>query len=474
MTTETSTTDGGAVSAAELLYQRGMQAYRQRNWRLALAAFSELKADYPNWAGVDALLDEVRWFIQLEEVEPGRLAAAIAAEKIKPLPGEQHKKRAGGYFWLLIPLFLAIALFLWGAHQGWLPGFTNRQLQDEQRSLYDQGLAALATGDYDTAVSTFEKLSRLAPNESAAKVGLARAKRLRNLANHYRQAQAAIKTKNWDQALAELNAIVAIDPNYQDVQELLTYANQQKQLAEHFNAGVTAFDHGKWAEAISTFAWVRKTAPSYRQDAVTEYLFNSYLKEGERIVAQGDKANTDTMRLALQYFGTALALHPKNEEAAQQRELVSLYLNARLAEQRHETNTALSRWQLLYQRAPTYADGQVPEHLYTLLLQQGQAYLSAGDYQTALKIYRQAAALPVADTGKAQHQIDALLKALATPTPTSTATATLTATPLPTATPTPTFTPRPPTATPPPPPPPTHTPTPRPTATSTPVPTPER
>jgi len=467
-------TDGEQTSAAELLYQRGMQAYRQRNWRLALAAFSELKADYPNWAGVDALLDEVRWFIQLEEVEPGRLAAAIAEEKIKPLPGEQKKKRAEGYFWLLIPLILAILLFLWGAHQGWLPGFTNRQLQDEQRVLYDQGLAALATGDYDTAVATFEKLSRIAPNESAAKVGLVRAKRLRALANHYRQAKADIKTESWDQALTELNAIAAMDPNYQDVQELLTYVNQQKQLAEHFQAGVTAFDHGKWAEAASTFAWVRKTAPDYRQDAVTEYLFNSYLKEGERIVAQGDKASTDDIRLALQYFGTALTLHPKNEEAAQQRELASLYLSARLAETRNEIGAALSRWQLLYQQAPTYADGRVPDHVYALLLKQGQAYLSAGDYQTALKIYRQAAALPVADTGEAKHQIAALLQALATPTPTSTATATPTSTPLPTATPTPTFTPQPPTPTPLPPPPPTHTPTPRPTATPTPVPTPER
>ena len=49
---------------AEALYYEGMAAYQHRTWEQALDRFSRLKELQPTRPGLDALLDEVRWFLQ--------------------------------------------------------------------------------------------------------------------------------------------------------------------------------------------------------------------------------------------------------------------------------------------------------------------------------------------------------------------------------------------------------------------------
>jgi len=456
----------------ELLYQRGMSAYRQRNWEAALAAFTRLKEVDPTWQGVDALIDEVHWFMQLEAIEPGQRARAFIQEQ---RPSRRHLWISGGL--MLIALIVIVAALM-----GWTPSFGNKKLEARKQALYEQGYTALAAGDYEEAIRSFEELQALAPNADAVKVALRQAQRLQELAQRYQRAQEAIDKEDWNTAAEELEAILAIDPSYKDAAELSVYVSRQQRLAAHFAKGKELFDQGHWAEAAAEFEQLQRLDREYRADVVTEYLFNAYLNEGTRLVKEeGDRP--ESIRLALQYLGAALSIHPRNKQAAEQRRLAALYLDGLLAYIGQDWSTAARRLSQVVAIESDYAGGRASTYLFDALMHQGDALVKAGDYQAALAVFEQAAALPHPDADEARAQVERLKAALApVPTPTATPTPTIpplptaTPTPLPTATPTalptPTWTPRP-TPTPlPPPPPPTATPTPVPTPTFTP--TPER
>jgi hypothetical protein len=61
--------DAGDALRAETLYEQGMASYQRREWRQALDSFTRLKAIEPNWPGLDPLIDEARWLLQLEQVD---------------------------------------------------------------------------------------------------------------------------------------------------------------------------------------------------------------------------------------------------------------------------------------------------------------------------------------------------------------------------------------------------------------------
>ncbi len=46
-----------------------MAYYQRREWRQALDHFRRLKAIEPNWPGLDPLIDEASWLLQLEQVD---------------------------------------------------------------------------------------------------------------------------------------------------------------------------------------------------------------------------------------------------------------------------------------------------------------------------------------------------------------------------------------------------------------------
>ncbi len=463
----------------ETLYQQGMSAYRRRDWETALAAFTRLKEVDPTWQGVDALIDEVHWFMQLEAIEPGRRAQSLE---------RQQGRRVGRHLWLSALLLLIAIVMMIASWLGWVPSFGNKELEERKQALYEQGYTALAAGDYEEAIRSFEELERLAPNEDAVKVALRQARRLYTLSQRYQRAKEAIEQEDWATAAQELDAILAIDSTYKDAAELAVYVSRQQRLYAHFQKGKELFDQGKWAAAAAEFERIQQLDRNFRPDVVAEYLFNAYLNEGMRLIKEeGDKP--ESVRLALQYLGSALSIHPRNKQASEQRALAGLYLDGLLAYMNEDWETAARRLDQVVKASPDYASGKALQYLFTALMHAGEAQVQAGDYEAALTYFRRAAQLPLPDAPKAQAQVDRLLAALApAPTPTSTPTPTMpplptaTPTPQPTATPTwtptatPTFTP---TSTPtplppPPPPPPTPTPTwtPKPTPTFTP--TPER
>ncbi|MCO6453644.1 MAG: hypothetical protein J5I90_22875 [Caldilineales bacterium] len=481
--TEVTRTPTNGVEAEEL-YAEGMAYYQRRLWRQALEAFERLRASQPQRQDVAALIDEINWFIQLEEMAPEHRRQAEGAGST-----------TGRLRWLpwLFSLFVLVGavvlvLALAGDRILQLPG---RGPDPGLVELYNEGQSQLAIGNYDGAISAFERIIALDAGDIGAKSGLEQAQWLRGLAAEYSAAREAIDRKEWRTAKTHLQAIMNEHSTYEDVDQLLDFVSRQQELADLFAAAGAAYDANEWGEAIRLIEMLNDQDPTYRADVTQEYLFVAYLEEGEDLV-NTPGGELSAVREAIRHFNAALTIHPDNKRAAEDRRVASLYEDGLLAAQRDDWDTVADNLEPVYQQDAGYGGGNVGCVLHRAYLALANREMTTRSYQTALNYAEAAYAinLPCSDLAAADNIRNAVLLALATATPTSTATATATTTPLPTATPTftplPTATstptlpptntplPPPPTDTPKPPPPPTNTPPP-PTATPIPpTPTPYR
>jgi len=403
-----------------------MAAYQHRAWEEALDRFSRLKELQPNRPGLDALLDEVRWFLQLQaaapqtalDLPPMDAQAAPAspdslAERL-PARGARLPSRPAWQTWLLIVLGLVGLIALLGiAFQNQLPWA--RASERELQELYNRGEARLAAGDYEGAQAAFKRLLELSPNNPEAQLGLSRAERQQLLAQVYAAAEAAIAQEEWDAAAAELDKILAMDSSYRDAQAKADFVAQRRRLASLYDDGSRLYDLGQWEEALRQFEKIRELDNTYRAEAVSEFLFVCYLNAGQSLIdnAQGDVAQ---LQRALEYFSNALAIHPRNRPAADARRLGSLYLDAMRALANGNLAEAQARLEVLLAEVPTYANGQAARQLYTLLINQGDAALRKGNIPAAIEFYRKAQSVPVADHTLAIEG-EALARSI-TPTPT--------------------------------------------------------
>ncbi len=453
---------------AENLYAEGMAYYQQRQWRQALAAFSRLQELQPQRPGIAALLDEINWFIELEEMDSGQTqsqTSPAAATRLRWLPWVIS---------LIILVTAAVVIVLVAGDR--LFGFPGRQPDPGLVELYNEGQSQLAIGNYDGAIAAFESILERDPNDIAAQTGLKQARLLKEMAERYKAAQEAIEAEDWDTARDNLEAIVAQYPTYEDANQLLDFVRRQQELDSLFNQAVAAYNANQWAEAISMFQGIQAKDETFRPDAVKESLFISYLEEGERLIEEQGN-HPDSVRQALQHFNAALTIHPDNQRASQNRKLANHYLSALLAIDRADWRQAVGNLESIYAIEPAYAGGLAACYLYQGYLSLAKEDVDKEKYVTALRWINKALAVDQS-CEKPQDALilrDAILLALATPTPTPTPTATPTPTNTPTPTPTLTPTPLPPTPTPtatPTPPPPTPTPPPPPTPTPPPPPTP--
>ena len=394
---------------AEALYYEGMAAYQHRNWEEAWLRFSRLKELQPTRPGLDALLDEVRWFLQLQATAPSAALAANGGAAASARPSRRW------HSWLLlIPAAVGILALLVIALGGRLPwsNTTERGTQE----LYNRGQARLAVGDYEGANAAFKKLLEVSPNDPEAQLGLKRAERQQTLAQGYAAAEAAIAEENWDKAAAELDKVLALDSSHAGAQAKADFVAQRRRLANLYADGGRLYDLGQWSQAITQFQKIRDLDSSYRVEAVSEFLFSSYLNVGQAMIAGADNA-LPPVQGAVEYFSSALAIKPRNRQAADARRLGGLYLDALRSFKENNAPEAQSRLEALLAEDATYAGGQAARLLYDLLLKQAEAAVKTGDITTSLRFYQTAEKAPVADH-KAAIEGAAFARSV-TPTPTS-------------------------------------------------------
>ena len=291
----------GAPDAAEALYYEGMAAYQHRNWELALDRFTRLKELQPARPGLAALLDEVRWFQQLQATAPDTVGVA-------ELP--THSRAASGFrvlaplkrwqTWGLILLALvgvmALVLFSSGGRLPWTTA-TEREAYE----LLDLGQARLLAGDYEGAQAAYKKLLETLPGNVEAQTGLARAQRQQTLAQGFAAAEAAIAEEDWDRAARELEKILAVDPGFSDAQAKSDFVSQRQRLAALYADGSRLYDLGQWEEAIGQFEKTRELDNSFRSEAVAEFLFVSYLNAGQALI-DGSGADPAAVAKAVEHF----------------------------------------------------------------------------------------------------------------------------------------------------------------------------
>ena len=399
----------------DALYEQGMAHYQRREWHLALDYFERLQAVDPDWPGLAALIDEVRWFIQLEEVRPD-------AEPVQPERTPPQRWLNGKMRWLAPALIagLLVALLLWW--QAGMPGFSGNLERD---TLYNKGQASLSVGDYLAARQAFMQLAALSPGDPGAVEGLERASRLEQLAEAYQAAQVAVAAEDWDTAEARLREVLAIDSLYADAAATLAQVQRQRSASDLFTGGVAAYDRNDIPAAIAQLEQLVEADPEYQRDAVRELLFVLYNRDAEALLSTPDAGQGD-IRKAIARYGKALSLRPRNMQTASDGQLANRFLSVRQALDRNDPAAAEGSLAAILQVNPGFAGGQAAELYYQLLIARAAEAHSAGRAAEALAAYQTALTLPVADVSTAQVALQ-----INQPTATPNATATPTAQPTP-------------------------------------------
>ncbi len=410
----------------EALYYEGMAAYQHRHWAEALDRFTRLKELQPSRPGLDALLDEVRWFLQLQA------AAPVGGPRVGDTSGKADGSRsrsAGARIRLALYVsltVLAIAGLLLVAFSDRWPWRGNRAAEE----LYNRGQARLTVGDYEGAQAAFEKMLEVSPGDPEALLGLDRARREQTLAQDYAAAEAAIDEEDWERAANALTDVLAINPNYRDARARADFVSQRRRLASLYADGGRLYDLGQWNEALAQFEKVRSIDASYRAETVGEFLFVCYLNAGEALL-KVENGSLDDVKAAVDYFGRALAIHPRNRSASDARRLGGMYLDALQALERKDHEQARTQLTALVAEVPAYAGGQAAQLLYALLVDAGRDALAGGDIPTALEIFKRAQELPVNDASVARQGVAQAMAATPTITPTRPNTPTFTPIPTP-------------------------------------------
>nr|MBC7244087.1 tetratricopeptide repeat protein [Chloroflexota bacterium] len=451
--------------AADALYAEGMAHYRRREWEEARACFIRLKSIAPGRRNVDALLNEVDLFLQLQEMQPERRRAvpftsraeeAREAKRVSrreaKLPRERRRTT-----WSIVLVVLASLLILFSVLYvtGWLDPLINSQRQARVQSLVNQGRAALNVGEYDRAVAAFGEALALAPNNEDVQTWYAKAQRFQQMDYLYTQAEADMAAEKWDSALEKLEKVIALDPTFKDARTKVDFIKSQQTLDARFAEARRYFEQGKWKEVIDILEQLRETAPAFKTNDVQQTLFYAYFRHGVELLA-GAGESLDLMSQAIQSFDRALLILPNDKTALTERRLADLYRQGYLFFNQKNWPQAVLVLQQIYSTRPSYMDGRVTAMLCTSYLRLGDAYHESGDLEQALLQYRNVLAIDGCDHVEAAVKEREVYLALYPPTPTPTRTRTPTRTPQPT--PTFTATPLPPTPPPPRPPPPTETP----------------
>jgi outer membrane protein assembly factor BamD (BamD/ComL family)/uncharacterized protein YraI len=405
-----------SLAEAEALYRQGMSHYQRREWAAALEYFTRLKELEPARPALDALLDEVRWFIQLEAIGPQgatREQPAISAER----PPSRPLARIAVALLALVGLVLLAVTLIGG---GLLSNLTGGEDQARVRELLSLGQSRLAVEDYEGARMAFQEVLTLLPGDPQAQAGLRQAEEYERLSQRYQEALEAMSKGDWETAATKLAEIRASsNPGYKNTAALIQEVERQKELAALFVQAVSLYDQGRWEEAIAQLEKLRSLDPTYRADAVTEDLFVSYLNDGREKLARAG-TSTGLITQAIERFGSALALRPFNRQASDERRLANIYYEAVQAFNRQDWAQARTRLEAVRSERADYAGGQVTVLLYQAYIGLGDAALRAGNAGQARTFYELAAGLAVPDRSAAEDGLDRVAQALATATPTVT------------------------------------------------------
>lgn len=339
----------------EALYQASLQHFQNGDWPAAIDGFERVLQSVPDHTEARAFLEEARLKASLDQVKPKPKRAAV--------PGILKR------LFVLVGILIVVVALIMGvryAYGRWVePRKAQQQadLQEAQRLQNAQRL--LAERDYPAAEGAFRAILSEDPGNTDAQQGLAEAQKRNALTASYTQAQQAIERQDWEEALRILATILEQDPSYKDAKTQQAFVQHQQQLSGYFGEAEKSFTAGDWAKAISGYEALRAIDLEYQSQAVTEHLFESYLKQGMALVDSVQEGD-DAIREAQKLYTKALALKPQQAQVVQEMTLADKYLEAQTKAAQGDVEGARVALEWVTQQKPDYAKGRAASLLKTV------------------------------------------------------------------------------------------------------------
>jgi tetratricopeptide (TPR) repeat protein len=278
-------------------------------------------------------------------------------------------------------------------------------------------LPAINSGDYDRAVSAYNDLLEILPDDPAALSGLEQARELRVTISLYSEAISFMEAHRWEEALSILQQVEAEQPGYRDVTDRMNFIRLQQDLTKRFNEAEAAFDRDDYDVAIEKYENLQSSDSGFQHDVVVDHLFLSYLQSG---LAKKEAAGSNPQQLqeALNILDKALVLRPNDSQVRGEVQLLRLYLSGSDDFEDENWAQAVSNFTPVYEARSDFADDTVSQLLYDAYVAWGDDFFSEEGYEQALVRYEEASQIEGVDTSKAEEKIALVEETVATPTPT--------------------------------------------------------
>jgi len=313
----------------------------------------ELRLDAGDWAGAEAMLDELAGLV----------------------PGDPQVEQA-------------------------------RQDLQEQKSLderYVDAVAAQRAGNRAEALALLTAIEAQKANYRDVPQRIAQLQEEEALEELWLQAEGQVQAQNWPAVIDLLNQIRARDPDFRranveqrlyevyslmgraeiegaagDLERLqrgLDYlgralafrptdqalANEQK-LALNYVKGAQAMAQGDWATAVERWLTVYTAQPGYQGGALGARLNELYPRAAQQLIA-GAGGAPRPLRQALDYLNRALASRPEDEALLAERGRLGDFLAGVESYGQGYWDLAIAHWGPLYSQQPDYQDGALRRYL---------------------------------------------------------------------------------------------------------------
>lgn len=420
-----STDERFSVIIEHPLYKKGMAHLQAGEWQEAIQCFETLLDLYGISQPVQHALNEARFKAKFDE-----------AARVRPrqwfFPWRQV---AIAGLAIIIVAFLGLQIVrVWNTQV--VPFLAQMQEQQRISRLAAEGKAFLNAGRLDEAQARYEELLAQVPDHPEALAGIQQIQRQRELVALCQEAVTRYKAGDLAEARELFTELTFRSSSYCDANRYIAEINRQLTLTDLWNEAEALYQSGDFQGAVQRYEQIKTMDVNYQRDLIAARLYDCYFQLGKALVEK-DPPAPGMVPMALDYFGQALALRPRDPQATLEQRLASLYLAGQQAYLEGRWDAAADALGTIYAQRPNYLHGAYIEMLYDAYIRSGDLHRDQQDYHYAWEQYQKASMLPVGEPVVARARMEAVQPML-TPTPTPTATGTPTPVPTPTPIPSPT------------------------------------
>ena len=409
-------------------YKEGMAHLQGGQWHEALGCFEALAEQFPESPAIAQALKEARYKAELA-------GDTQVKERRWNIPWRAIASRV-----IMVIAVVAVAAGLLEARRRYMPVLVAARAEAARVKRLSDATALLARGDVDGAEVLYQRLLEEEPGHEEALKGLELVANQREVADAYQQALGYEAVGDYQAAIDSFTRVSILAPTYRDVGVRIMTNKRHQELESLLAEADADFEARQSQDALSKYRQIRETDESYQEVTVESRLFDLYLVLGHESLDQRE-AFAEAEQQALEYFSSALALRPRDAEAALQAKLLRLVIGGQNRFYQGAWKAAVTRLRQVYDERPGHLGEKGFGMLYEAYINLGDQYEHDGDLYLAYEQYLSALecgsqSTPPLDTTLAQGRLATLAPRL-TPTPTATLTPLPTPTGLPTAAPTP-------------------------------------